>query len=98
LSNNPGIRLVVVDTWKRYRTAKNIKQGDYDQDYDALAKVQAVASRQVVSIIVVHHTRKAKGDEVIDEISGTNGLAGAADAWMVIKADSGDSRSSAKEG
>jgi AAA domain/Primase C terminal 2 (PriCT-2) len=85
LKNNPGIRLVVIDTWKRYRTAKNAKQADYDQDYDALVKVQELASRHGVSIIVVHHTRKAKGDEVIDEISGTNGLAGAADAWMVIR-------------
>jgi hypothetical protein len=38
-----------------------------------------------VAIIVTHHTRKAEAEDLIDKISGTFGLAGAADTVIVIE-------------
>ena len=36
-------------------------------------------------IDVIHHTRKARGDDPIDDISGTYGLTAACDTYMVMR-------------
>ncbi|MCI0387086.1 winged helix-turn-helix transcriptional regulator, partial [Streptomyces sp. CNQ085] len=38
-----------------------------------------------VAVVLVHHVRKAGSDDFLTEVSGTNGLAGAADATLVLK-------------
>jgi hypothetical protein len=38
-----------------------------------------------LAIIVIHHTRKAFSDDFIDSISGTHGLAGAADTIITLQ-------------
>lgn len=35
-------------------------------------------------VLAVHHTRKAYGDDFVDTVSGTNGIAGAADFVLVL--------------
>ena len=40
--------------------------------------------RPGLTIIVIHHTRKAFSDDFIDSISGTHGLAGAADTIITL--------------
>ena len=78
-------RLVVIDTLQRIRPIKE-KDG-YKADYEALKSLHKLASDLRISIVVVHHTRKQDGGEAVDAISGTLGLAGCADAHMVIKRD-----------
>ena len=43
-----------------------------------------------VAIIVTHHTRKAEAEDLIDKVSGTFGLAGAADTVIIIEWQSGN--------
>ena len=38
-----------------------------------------------VCLDVIHHTRKAKSDDPIDDISGTYGLTAAADSYLVMR-------------
>lgn len=35
-------------------------------------------------MLIVHHTRKEKGEDIFDSISGTNGLLGAADGAFLL--------------
>ncbi|NEA37302.1 hypothetical protein [Streptomyces sp. SID13031] len=38
-----------------------------------------------VAILVCHHTRKAVGEDFVDDVAGTNGLAGSADVVMSLR-------------
>ncbi len=57
----------------------------YDADYAAVGHAKRLADRYGVAIVLVHHVRKAGSDDFLAEVSGTNGIAGAADATLVLK-------------
>jgi AAA domain-containing protein len=81
---HPSARLVVIDVLAKFRAPLTNKNA-YEQDYAALSKLQEVATRRSITILVLHHTRKGASDDPVEEISGTLGLAGAADAFLVLK-------------
>lgn len=74
---HPDTRLIVIDIWARFRARIDPKLNPYDQDYEALQSLNAWAESRNVTVIVIHHTRKAKSEDVFEEISGTNGIMGA---------------------
>jgi hypothetical protein len=77
-------RLVIIDVLAAFRKIVPGKQS-YDADYEAIAELQRLASETGVAIVVIHHTRKGEANDPIDAVSGTLGLAGAADAVLVIE-------------
>ena len=85
LEANPNINFIVIDVFARFRRPRPPKINPYDWDYQEMAAIQNVASKYSVSICVVHHTRKGVAGDPGDEISGTRGLTGAADAWLILK-------------
>jgi hypothetical protein len=89
LDEHPGARLVIVDVFARVRGRPDANSSAYDADYAALAKLKELADRYGVAFLVLHHTRKAGSDDFLDTVSGTNGLAGAADAVLVLKRSRG---------
>jgi hypothetical protein len=60
-----------------------------ESDYRALVDLQKLARELGITIIVLTHTRKLETDEKFDAISGTLGLAGAADTLMILAAGPG---------
>ncbi len=84
LTEHPGCRLVVVDVFARVRGAGDGNTNRYESDYLAMSELKGVADAHSVAILVVHHTRKASADDYIDVVSGAQGLAGAADAVLVL--------------
>lgn len=81
---HPDARLVIVDVFTKVRGATGNNVGAYEADYRAMSAMKAIADEAGVSFIVVHHTRKADSTDFLDAVSGTQGLAGAADAIMVL--------------
>lgn len=81
------VKLVVIDTWQRFRETDSGKRNAYASDYDALAMVQELCkSRPGLAIVAVHHRRKAVSDDPIDSINGSAGLAASADAvWIMTR-------------
>jgi len=47
--------------------------------------IKVLADRHGVAVLLLHHTRKAGSEDFLDTVSGTNGIAGAADTIMVLK-------------
>jgi hypothetical protein len=78
--------LVILDTLGRARQQRRRGDDAYLADYQA-----GVALKNVVdafpgsALLGVHHTRKASSDDFVDDLSGTLGLAGAADYVLVLR-------------
>lgn len=85
LEAHPEARFVIVDTLARFRPVT--REAGYSQDYAAIEPLQALASEFGVAIIIVHHQRKVDAHDWVDTISGTLGLAGAADGMIAIFRD-----------
>jgi hypothetical protein len=80
-------RLVVIDTLAMMR--KRMTKGGllYLDDYDAIRPFKDIADEYGVGVLLVHHTRKAAADDPLDQVSGSTGLAGAADTVLVLRKD-----------
>ena len=78
--------LVIVDTLGRVKPSARSGQSAYEHDYAVLASLKALVDDDPGSaMVLVHHDRKAASDDFVDAVSGTNGIAGAADTTVVIK-------------
>jgi hypothetical protein len=82
---NPTARLVVIDVLARFRAPANVRTSAYAEDYAALTKLQQLAIKRSITVLVIHHTRKGDSEDPVEEISGTLGLSGCADAFLVLK-------------
>ncbi len=89
LNAHPKARLVVVDVFARVRGMAPNNLSSYDADYLAMGALKRLADKYGVAILVVHHTRKAASEDFLDAVSGTNGLAGSADAVAVLRRNRG---------
>lgn len=83
-------RLLIIDVLARVRGAMPTGAVQYDHDYSVMRKIKATADDHELAVVAVHHTRKMASDDFLNEVSGTNGLAGGADAVMVLKRLRGD--------
>ena len=77
--------MVIIDVFAKMRGASAPGMSAYDADYAAVGRAKKVADDYGVAVVLVHHVRKAGSDDFLAEVSGTNGLAGAADATLVLK-------------
>ena len=85
IERHDSARLVVVDVLARVRGPAGRDMSAYDADYRAVCQAKEVADHYRVPIVIVHHTRKASATDFLDEVSGTQGVAGAADTVLVLK-------------
>lgn len=85
ISRNPDARLVIIDVFAKIRPIPRPGTNAYEADYAAIGKVKRIADEHGVAVVAIHHTRKAAADDFLAEVSGTNGIAGAADATIAIK-------------
>jgi AAA domain len=85
LDEHPRMRLVCIDTWARFKPKSHGgRASQYDEDYDALQPLQALAGRKGVSILVVDHMRKLESDDPVDMVSGSTGKTGAVDGFLLL--------------
>jgi len=84
---HPGAKLIVIDTLQRIRPKPKIGQSVYAADYEALQGLTDLAHRHGgLAIVVVHHTNKKQDvEDYMDLISGSTGLPGSADGFMVMQ-------------
>jgi hypothetical protein len=85
LAQHPSARLVVIDVFARVRGRRDPRANAYDADFAAMSTLQSLAGEYNVAILLLHHTRKASADDFLDEVNGSQGLAGAADSIIVLK-------------
>ena len=81
---HPDTRLIIIDTLQKVREIGG-EAYSYASDYDIITRLKSFADCRSLCLILVHHTRKQKADDVFDMISGTNGLLGAADGAFLLQ-------------
>lgn len=86
LAENPGTSLVIIDTLSRFRGGWRPGRSDdaYTEDYNFAAQLKLLADKHEVALVAVHHVRKQGSEDVMDLVSGTNGLNGGADCTLVL--------------
>lgn len=92
LTAHPDVKMVCVDVLKNIRPRDDgrSRSSAYELDYEAIEPWKQVAAQHRVTLLIVHHTRKAQADDVFDEVSGTLGINGVVDQMIVLKRVIGD--------
>ncbi|MFG2194964.1 AAA family ATPase [Streptomyces sp. NPDC048639] len=85
LDRNEDARMVVIDVFAKMRGQAPQGVSAYDADYVAVGYAKRLADHYGIAVVLVHHVRKAGSEDFLTEVSGTNGIAGAADATLVLK-------------
>jgi hypothetical protein len=89
LTANPATRLVIIDTLQKFRPHDNGRSTAYSSDYAIGDALKPLADRHKVAILAVHHTRKMTAPDVLDTVSGTQGLTGSVDALLLLRRERG---------
>jgi hypothetical protein len=90
LKEIPDLRLVVIDTFAMVRPApKGGSANVYALDYKETSDIKKLADQNKTTILLVHHFRKSKSEDVFEMISGSSGLTGAADTLLAMDNSSG---------
>lgn len=85
LKDHPDTDFIIIDTFHRIRDDGD--EVSYKKDYEAVAQLKAIADKHNICMLIVHHTRKERAEDIFEMISGTNGLLGAADGGFVLYKD-----------
>ena len=84
LTAHPAARLVVIDVLAKVRGRSPSNGNAYAEDYSVVNELKTIADRHQVAFLVVHHVRKMAAVDFLEQVSGTNGIAGAADCTIVL--------------
>jgi hypothetical protein len=77
--------LVVLDTLGKVMPPAMVGESSYQRDYRVGTVLKRIADQHPgMTLLVNHHDRKAGAEDFIDSVSGTHGLAGAADTVVVL--------------
>lgn len=78
--------LVIVDTLVKVRPVRRPGDDPYQSDYTFTSGLRELLQPYPgAGLLAVHHARKATSEDFVDTISGTNGIAAAADHLLVLK-------------
>ena len=84
LYNHSDTGLVVIDTLQKVRSCDQ-SGSMYASDYKDIGTLKSLADKYGICILLIHHLRKQAASDPFDQISGSNGLMGAADTTWVMQ-------------
>lgn len=83
--------LFIVDVWQKWKpiSEKKRNSNQYEEDYQFSTELKDATDTIGCSSLIIHHTKKGKSEDFIEDVSGTLGLAGAADGVLVLRRSRG---------
>lgn len=77
--------LVILDTLGKVMPIALPGESAYQRDYRAAGALKRITDDHPgMALVIVHHDRKAASDDFVESVSGTHGIAGAADSVLVL--------------
>jgi len=88
-SATPTASMVIVDTYGRVSSEKSRGETDYAYVHRTLGQLQRVALERNISVVLVHHNRKAQVEtsDQYDKVHGSMAITGVADTNIIIERD-----------
>jgi len=90
LKDYPETKLVIIDTYTKVRGKKRLGSTLYEKDYNEAALLKSFADEHKIAILLIHHLRKSESKDILDMITGSVGLTGAADTILVLTRGRGE--------
>lgn len=85
LNDHPENKLIIIDTFVKIRGIPNGKEAAYALDSREAGILKKFADQHAVAIVLVTHTRKSiDTSDPVSNITGTFGVAGAADDMIIL--------------
>ena len=81
LNAHPDTVLVIIDTLQMVRP---VHDATYANDYRDLSVLKRLADKHGIAILLIHHLRKEKAEDVFHRISGTTAISGAVDSSFTL--------------
>ena len=82
LVEHPDTSLIIIDTLQMIRGTTY--DNTYANDYRDLSVLKRLADAHGIVILLIHHLRKEKADDVFTRISGTTAISGAVDSSFTL--------------
>ena len=77
--------LVILDTLGKVMPPAVNGESPYQRDYRVAGRLKHLCDDHPgMALLVLHHDRKAQSEDFVDGVSGTNGIAGAADTIILL--------------
>jgi hypothetical protein len=89
LDRHRDTRLVVIDTWGKFRPAKVRGVDEYEFDYQHGSEVKKLADKYGAAVLAVCHCRKMEASDPVDSVRGSVGVTGCADGILVLRRERG---------
>ncbi len=81
--------LVVIDTYAAAIKRNNSSSNVYFDDYESISGLRKLAQKLKIAILLIHHTNKDSSNAGLNRVSGSNGIAGAADSIWILEEETG---------
>ena len=89
IDRKPELKLIVIDTLGRVR--RHSGQGNaYEVDVEAIGQLQDICKEKNVSILLLHHNKKGKSEDYIENLSGSMGITGTVDTILYLDRKRGE--------
>ncbi len=75
---------MIVDTLQKIRGKSRSTEQAYAYDYRELTLLKKFADEKGISLLLIHHTRKATDNDKYNMVNGTTGIVGSADNTMIL--------------
>jgi hypothetical protein len=76
--------LVIIDVYTKFRPIGKGNRNAYQQDYDDLGILKDATDALGMNGLLVHHCKKGKAEDALEEVSGSMGMGGATDGTMIL--------------
>ena len=80
----PETKLVIIDVFQLVRPDAGNFGYSYSQDYLDMRALKSIADEYSIAVLVVHHMKKMREDDPMNNLTGTVGITGAADNTWVL--------------